>query len=158
MKDRTLVLGLGNDLLGDDGVGLTVARVVESRHQQRDVDVVESGEAGLALLEIIDGYRRVVIVDAIQTGQVEAGTVMIYGPEDFRRVVAPSAHYSGLPEVLELGARIGCDMPRDLKVVAIEIADPLHFSTELTEKVAHAIEEAVSKVLGLLGEPALQAR
>lgn len=147
---RALVLGLGNDLLGDDAVGLAVARRVAACLTTDQVHVVETSEAGLALLEHIIGYDPVVIVDAAQTGEAPVGTVRVFGPERFRQVVAPSAHYAGLPEVLELGQRLGAPMPRVIHVVAIEVADPFHFATELSSEAASAVRGATLIVLRLL--------
>lgn len=57
---RILVLALGNDLLGDDGVGLEAARQIAGQ-VDGSVDVVETGEAGLALLELMEGDRKSVV-------------------------------------------------------------------------------------------------
>lgn len=146
---RALVLGLGNDLLGDDGVGLRVVRELAGRVGPQ-VELLESGEAGLALLEIMLGYETVVIVDAIQTGTQPPGHVYVYGPGDFGHVVAPSAHYAGLPEVLELGRRLGVDMPTHIHVVAVEVEDPYSFRECLTPLVEAAVEPARTTVLSLL--------
>lgn len=98
---RILVLALGNDLLGDDGVGLEAARQIAGQ-VDGSVDVVETGEAGLALLELMEGYERALLIDSVVTGRYPPGTVIEFSPEDFRKVVAPSPHYAGLPEVMEM--------------------------------------------------------
>lgn len=149
MKDD-LVLALGNDLLGDDAVGLLVARVARARLNAEQVEVVESGEAGLALLELIADHRRVVIVDSIYTGEEPPGTVRVLTREDFRRVSAPSAHYAGLPEVLELGEKLHLAMPEELWVVAVEVENPFEFAPVPCTAVTDAIPLAVEKVVSFL--------
>lgn len=149
MKLRSLVLGLGNDLLCDDGVGLVVARAAR-RLLPPCVDVVESGEAGLALLEFLADYDAAVIVDSIQLG-APPGTVHVLSRDAFGRVVAPSAHYAGLAEVFSLGTQIGVKLPSALTVVAIEAQDPYSFSEELTPEVQKAVPTAVDAVLQSLG-------
>ena len=72
---KTLVLGIGNDILGDDGVGIHIAREVARRISTTDVTVEETGAAGLSLLERIKGYDRLIIADAILTEQTEVGKI-----------------------------------------------------------------------------------
>ncbi len=146
---RSLILGLGNDLLGDDGVGLVVARMA-APHVPQECEVVESGEAGLALLELLADFDHAVIIDSIQTG-AEPGTIHHLGRETFAKIVAPSAHYAGLPEVFDLGERIGVKLPTSLTVLAVEVEDPYSFAESLTPKVEKAVPFAVDEVLRLLG-------
>lgn len=142
---RALVLGLGNDLLGDDGVGLIVAREVR-RRAPPGIDVVESGEAGLALIELLAGYQVAVIVDAIHTG-APPGTVHRLDRGSFDRVLAPSAHYAGLPEVFDLAERLQLRMPSRIAVVAVEVEDRYSFAEHLTSAVADAVVPAAQVVL-----------
>jgi len=77
MSERSaciLVLALGNDLLGDDGVGLEAARQIAGQ-VDGSVEVVETGEAGLALLELMEGYERALLIDSVVTGRYPPGTV-----------------------------------------------------------------------------------
>ena len=92
-----LVLGLGNDLLCDDGVGLVAARRLAETIDDR-ADVVTSSLHGLALIDYFIGYERAVVVDAVQTGLHPPGTVIEMDMADLRAVPGPSPHYSGLPE------------------------------------------------------------
>lgn len=149
MPGRELVLGLGNDLLGDDGAGLRAAREVAALGLD-GLDVIESGEAGLALLELLAGYESAVIVDSIQTG-APPGTIHVLGRSDFARVIAPSAHYAGLPEVFDLGEKLGIDLPAKIAVVAVEVEDPFSFSECLTPAVSQAMARVVDSILEALG-------
>jgi hydrogenase maturation protease len=72
---KTLVLGIGNDILGDDGVGIHIARETARRISDADVTVEETGAGGLSLLEHIRGYRRLIIADAILTENTEVGKI-----------------------------------------------------------------------------------
>ena len=80
---RTLVLGLGNPILSDDSVGFRVAQLLRSRLDQREVTVLETGVAGLNLLDLLVGYDKAVIIDAIQTVEGKAGDVYHLDPRDF---------------------------------------------------------------------------
>lgn len=149
---KGLLLALGNDILGDDAVGHLVAREAATRLDPLETDVVETGEAGLALLEQLAGYDQAVIVDAFETAEYTPGTVLVYGVDDFRDVVAPSPHYAGLPEVFDLARRLHLPMPEPMKVVAITVLGPFAFGHCVSPDVEAAIPEAVDAVLRVLGE------
>jgi hydrogenase maturation protease len=147
-----LLLALGNDILGDDAVGHLVAREAANRLDPEKVDVVETGEAGLALLEQLAGYQKAVLVDAYETADHPAGSILEYGLCDFREVVAPSPHYAGLPEVFALAARLRLPMPAELTVVAVAVRGPFAFGQKMTPAVSAAVPEAAGRVARLLRE------
>lgn len=152
MSDRahqTLLLALGNDILGDDGVAFYAARIL-GEDFGATIDIEESAEAGLALMELMEGYRRVLLMDAIVTGQHQPGTVVEFSQGDFRRVIAPSPHYAGLPEVLALAERIGIEFPSEFRILAMEVVDPYTLSEELTEPVEQALPDLVAQARSIL--------
>ena len=142
---RTLVLGLGNDLAGDDAVGVLVARAL---YVELDgvADVVESSAAGLALIEVFAGYDRAIVVDSIVTGRNPPGTVTEMGLLDVGRVVASSLHNAGLPELAAVAARLGLGFPSQTVVFAVEVVDPYTFGIGLSPPVAGAVDELVERV------------
>ncbi|MGC8782913.1 MAG: hydrogenase maturation protease [Armatimonadota bacterium] len=148
-KARTLVLALGNDLLGDDGVGLEAARQIAGQ-VDGSVDVVESREAGLALLELLEGYERALLIDSIVTGRYPPGTVLEFSSNDFRRVIAPSPHYAGLPEVLEMARRLNLVFPQDIRILAMEVQNPYEFRIGFSEPVQEALPRLVQRALQIL--------
>lgn len=77
---KTLILGLGNPILSDDGVGLGVAEELEGRLDQQEVTVVETSMAGLSLRDLLIAYDRVIIIDAIQTVGGKAGQIYRLDP------------------------------------------------------------------------------
>lgn len=145
---KTLVLAMGNDILGDDAVAFETAR--ELRKQHPHADFVETGEAGLALLEQMSGYKRVLLLDSMFTGRHEPGTVVEFSADDFSKVVAPSPHYAGLPEVFQLAQRLGVDFPEVVSVLAMEVSDPYTVGAPLTMEVALAIPEFVDRAKEIL--------
>lgn len=146
---RTLVLALGNHLLGDDGVGLEAARQLAGQVDD-SVDVVETGEAGLALLELMEGYTRALLLDSVVTGRYPPGTVLEFTPEDFRHVIAPSPHYAGLPEVLEMARRLRLAFPQEIRVLAMEVLSPWEFGVGFSEPVREALPGFVQHALRIL--------
>ncbi|OGG44659.1 MAG: hypothetical protein A3F84_11455 [Candidatus Handelsmanbacteria bacterium RIFCSPLOWO2_12_FULL_64_10] len=141
---KNLLLALGNDLLGDDGVGLLAARLLREAFQD-EVEVVESGEAGLALVEMLEGYERVLLLDAVVTGRCPPGAVLEFSPRDFQEVVAPSPHYAGLPEVLDLAGRLGIPFPKEIRILALEVENPYAFQEGLSPPVQKALPAFVER-------------
>jgi hydrogenase maturation protease len=109
-------------------------------------DVVESSASGLALIEILAGYDRAVIVDAILTGRVPPGTITKMGMADVGRVLAPSTHQAGLPELAAVASRLGLGFPSETVVFAVEVVDPYTLGVGLSEPVAAALEELIGRV------------
>lgn len=142
---RTLVLGLGNELAGDDAVGLLVARGVREELGST-ADVVESSASGLALIDVLAGYERAIVVDAILTGKRPPGTIVRMGLGDVGRVVASSTHQAGLPELAAVAERLGLGFPSRTEVLAVEVVDPYTLGAGLSGPVAAAVPELVRRV------------
>ncbi|MGO8721594.1 MAG: hydrogenase maturation protease [Acidimicrobiales bacterium] len=142
---RTLVLGLGNEYAGDDAVGILAVRALREELCYA-ADIVESAASGLALLEVFAGYDRAVVVDSIRTGRNPAGTIVELGLADVGRVVAPSLHHAGIPELAAVAERLGLRFPTETSVLAVEVADPPMFGAPLSEPVAAAVGPLVRRV------------
>jgi hydrogenase maturation protease len=143
-RGQGVVLGMGNDILCDDAVGLLAARALREAFGDR-VDVIETAEAGLALIELLEGYKQVLIIDAIKTEAVRVGTIIEYTPDDFQKIVAPSPHYAGLPEVLEMAKRLELEFPTDIRILAMEVENPFEIREGLTEQVEVALPELIAR-------------
>ena len=155
---RTVIIGLGNPILTDDGVGIQVVRAVASRithHASRlDVTFAESSVGGLRLLDAIAGYERVIIVDAIRTGDGRPGDMYRLHPNDLGASLhLGSTHDLSLSGALALGRGMGMMLPDDeaIVIIAIEVEDVLTFGEGCTPAVAAAIPRAVEAVVAELG-------
>jgi len=145
---RTLILGLGNPILSDDGVGLRVAGELKDRLDQQEVTVMETSMAGLSLLDLLAGYDRAIIIDAIQTVEGKAGQIYRLDPEAFdvtRHIASP--HDVDFANALELGNRLGLALPRQIIIFAIQVADVSTFSEECTPEVRRAIPVCVEIII-----------
>ncbi|HSJ50891.1 MAG TPA: hydrogenase maturation protease [Actinomycetota bacterium] len=142
---RTLVLGLGNELAGDDAVGLLVARALRNELAGR-AEVVESSASGLALIEVFAGVDRAVVIDAIKTGRTPPGTILEMTVAHVGRVLAPSLHHAGLPELAAVAERVGLRFPSHTRVFAVEVEDPYTLGGGLSESVARSVTEVVARV------------
>lgn len=142
-----LVLGLGNDILTDDAVGLRIAAAVrELLAGDSNIEVKATTEMGLALLDEIAGREAVVLVDSVQTGRAPPGHLHEFGPGDLSRVLTTSPHFLGVGETLALGNLLGLPMPRQVRIFAIEVNDPFTLGTDLTPAVQQAVTAAVDRV------------
>jgi hydrogenase maturation protease len=150
---KTLVLGLGNPILSDDGVGIKVAHEVGGKLNDPQVTVAETSAAGLSLLDSIVGYDKVIIIDAIQTEKGRAGQIYRMGTEDFSLTKHfSSPHQINLVTALELGKMLNLAMPQKVTIFAVEAKDITNFSEKCTPEVEQAIPEAVKMVLQELNE------
>jgi hydrogenase maturation protease len=145
---KTLVLGMGNSILSDDGVGIHVAHEVAKRLNNPQVTVSETNTTGLGLLDSIVGYDKVIIIDAIQTEKGRAGQIYRMSTEDFSLTKhLSSPHQINLATALELGKMLNLAMPREITVFAVEAKDIMSFSEKCTPEVEKAIPETVRMVL-----------
>ncbi len=147
---KTLVLGLGNPILTDDGVGILVVREVADRCSRNGVHFAEASVGGLRLLDTLVGYERVILVDAIRTPEGEPGEVYRLDVGDLRGSLhSGSTHDLSLPGALALGRSLGMELPADenMVIVAVEVEDVLTFGETCTPPVQAAIPRALQLVL-----------
>ncbi len=142
-KNKLSILGLGNDILGDDGIGLIAARELKKQFKHSPVDVVETTLAGFELLDMLQGYEKVLILDAVVTKKHQAGTVLELSPEQFKHATAISPHYGGLPEILKLAEYLKVKFPTEIRILAVEIEPPY----DLREGLNPVIKDALPKFM-----------
>jgi hydrogenase maturation protease len=145
---KVLVLGLGNDILTDDAVGLHVAQAVRERLAgEPRIEVKSTTEMGLALLDEIADRDSVVLVDSVQTGRAPPGHIHEIDATALARVASTTPHMLGVGETLAFGQLLGLAMPRHVRVFAIEVADPFSLGTEMTGAVREAVSAAADKIV-----------
>jgi hydrogenase maturation protease len=161
----TLVVGLGNPILGDDGLGWRVAeevsRQMSSERSQDgssergtpgvDIDCLSLG--GLSLMEHLAGYEKVIIIDAIHSGQYPHGSVHVFRLDELPNLMeghTSSAHDTSLQTAIEVGRLMGVEMPEEITVVAVESPNVYDFSEELSPAASAALPQAVNAVFELL--------
>ena len=156
MNASTLVVGLGNPILGDDGVGWRVAESVRANLDDPDVEVLCLSLGGLALMERLAGYRRVIIVDAMDTGAA-AGSLHFLSLQELDELAAQHTacvHDLSLSAALALGRELGVKLPEEIRVVGVEAAAGFDFGERLSADIAAAVPGAAGAVAAWLREPA----
>jgi len=143
-----LVLGIGNLLMGDEGVGVHAAWQLQAQPLPPGVTVVDGGTGGFHLLSFLQDYETVVLVDATMDGELP-GTVSLLEPRyasDFPRSL--SAHDIGLRDLIESAALLG-PLPR-MFLVTVSIDTLQATGTHLSRPVAAALPRATGLVASIL--------
>lgn len=146
--ERILILGIGNVLMGDEGVGVHAVQQLEKREWPSHVDLLDGGTGGFHLLSYFHDYAKIILIDATLDGK-KAGTVVLREPRyssEFPRVL--SAHDIGLKDLID-AASITEKMPK-IYLITVSIEDLSRLEIKLSEEVAAAmpeVEEVVKSVL-----------
>lgn len=163
---KTIVIGLGNPILGDDGVGWMVAEEVRkqlfsgltpgtARPEMVEVDYIDVeflSLGGISLMEHLIGYERAILIDAVTSDQ-EIGSVIVSKLDempDYSTFHTTSVHDTSLQNALRLGKEMGACLPEEVVVVGITTSHVYEFSEELTPSVAAAIPKAMKIVMEYL--------
>jgi hydrogenase maturation protease len=159
-SSSTIILGLGNPILGDDGVGWRVVEQTreaflhhqpENPEHQVDFELLSVG--GLTLMEHLTGYDRAIIVDALSTGKQPAGTISCIRieelPENIRGHIS-SAHDTTIKHALQLGRQLGAQLPSEIRIVMIEADQVYNFSEQLSFPIEACLPRAVDTIMEMI--------
>jgi hydrogenase maturation protease len=155
LSKKTLVIGLGNPILGDDGIGWEVVRVLRESQVQEDVELDCLALGGISLMERLVGYQQAIIIDAMNSGHFPVGSVQSFGLDVLPKLLTghlASAHDATLQEALQMGRDLGAELPEEVVIVAIETPDVYDFSEELSETAKQAVPLAVEEAKKIMGE------
>ena len=143
------IIGIGNLLASDDGIGIRAVREVSARLTDSRVRVVESERGGMDLLEHLAGLATAVIVDAALTGSRAPGEVTVFSMHSpFAPEACPSLHTIDLPGLLAFGEVMGMPLPHTVRVVTVEAQDIETFRESCTPAVEASLPEVVERILG----------
>ena len=159
---KTIVIGLGNPILGDDGVGWRVVDEVKRKMLASTESCLEAGDlaieslslGGISLMEHLLGYQRFVLVDAFLSAE-EPGTILIARLQEIPESSAfhiTSAHDTSLKNALKIGRELSVDVPEDITVVGICTTAMHDFSEQLSPPVAASVPKAGQIVMDLLAQ------
>ena len=145
-RSPVLVLGIGNILLRDEGVGVRVIEQMQKMSLPDDVELVDGGTAGADLLDVLAERQKVIVIDAVQA-DCEPGTVLRFTANDLVRPggVGMSLHELGLGEALTMTKQLGRE-PKDVVVLGIKPKD-IGCGLELSEEIAASVPRVVELVL-----------
>ena len=149
---KTLVLGLGNPILTDDGIGVLVAQEVRKKlPEDTPIDIKEVSVGGLSLMESMIGYDYVILIDAFQNADGYPGTVHKMSLKDLIAISptqhSASPHDASLVTALEAGQLLGFHLPKEISIYAIEVDIIDEFGDQPTPPVAEVIPQVTESVL-----------
>jgi hydrogenase maturation protease len=143
---KTLVMGIGNPILCDDAVGIRVARKIKESNPA--LDVIETSEAGLALLDLMVDYEKIIIIDSIKTGQGDVGELF----EVDMKSLMPSSDFSlshgvDLSSAFAVGEGLQFNMPRLVSIYAVKVMDNTTFSESCTTEIENKIPSVAAQIM-----------
>jgi len=146
---KTIILGIGNLILRDDGVGVHVANEVKKHISSPDITVDEAITGGMNLLDLLLGYDKAIIIDAVKSESSEKGEVKRIMLSDFTTMHSCNPHDVSLAEAIEMAKKLGEDrIPKEIVIIGIMMKEiPCEFGEELSEKIAAAVPKAVEMTL-----------
>jgi hydrogenase maturation protease len=152
VKNSVCVIGLGNLLLQDDAVGVAAIEAVKAGYTfEPQVDLLDGGASGLDLLPVIEGYEKVLFVDAVDAGEPPGAIVLIEGDAVPSFLASQgSVHHVGLSDLL-FAARMTGSLPAEICLIGIQPAS-VAIGLEMTDMLKERIDLLVTTVVERLQE------
>jgi hydrogenase maturation protease len=150
MEEEILILGIGNVLLGDEGIGVHVIKALESVGFPEYIHLLDGGTGGFNLLSCFQQYNKIILIDATLDGR-EPGAVNLLKPKfakDFPQTL--SAHDIGLKDLVHSAALLGY-LP-EIFLITVSIHDQQPLEMELSEQVKKSIPEIIDRVRKIIRE------
>ena len=154
---KIIVVGLGNPILGDDGVGWRVVEEVKkslvNQHDHTNIEIDTLAIGGISLLENLVGFDFAILIDAVQTSTHPLGSIVQFTLDDLPDKWLShtgSPHDMNLSTAIDLGLKMGFSLPEKIYIVGVEATAVYDFSEELSPPTKNAIPEATQTVLNLV--------
>ncbi|MEA1994092.1 MAG: hydrogenase maturation protease [Euryarchaeota archaeon] len=151
MKKKNLaIIAIGNELMGDDGIGPAVLHALSEHSLPEDVDLIDGGTGGFSILHIIKDYDRVLLIDSGDFGG-SPGELKIFGPKEansVKKVQRYSLHDADLMEIIRVSEKLG-ECPEEIHIMAVQ-PKKVEMGRSLSPQVEKAVPivvEAVEKLL-----------
>jgi hydrogenase maturation protease len=144
---RVLVLGIGNLVMSDDGVGVKVAHQLQREYRfTENVEIMDGGTLGLDLLPKLEGIDHLIVVDAVETGREPGTCVRLTGEElPIALETKVSPHQMGLKDLLSVAQLLG-HSPGEMVLIGVQPGS-IEMDIELTPEVAAVLQVLVDNVL-----------
>jgi hydrogenase maturation protease len=148
-KMKTIVLGVGNPILRDDGVGIHVANELKQHINNSEVTIDEALTGGMNLLDLIIGYDKAILIDAVNIRNAKNGEVKRLLLSDFSSIHSDNPHDVSLMDAIKLAERLGENkIPNEVVIIGIVLKEnPYIFGDKLSPKIAAAVPKAVEMTL-----------
>ena len=146
---KTLVIGSGNLLRSDDGAGIHVIEALRSESPVPGIDLIEA-VSGIDIIGAVQGYKKIIIVDAIQAGG-PPGTVYEFSLSELEEAGTFSSHGMDFASLIKLGRGLyPGQIPDDITVLAVEAEDVMTISDKCTPKVTEAVHKVIEMIKSMI--------
>jgi hydrogenase maturation protease len=143
---KTLILGIGNPIVTDDGAGLKIAQQIKERNPE--LEVIEACSGALGLLDVVADCDRLIIIDSVKTEWGKPGELYKLELEDLKPTMDfATSHGVDIASAFKLGEGLGYNMPRSVSIYAVEIKDNTNFGEECTKEVAEKIPVLAQRIM-----------
>ena len=143
---KTLILGIGNPMVTDDGAGLKIARQIKERNPE--LEVIEACSGALGLLDVVAGYDKLIIIDSVKTEGGKPGELYKLELQDLPPASdLVTSHGVDIASAFKLGEGLEYKMPRSVSIYAVEIKDNTNFGEECTKEVAEKIPALAQRIM-----------
>jgi hydrogenase maturation protease len=145
---KIVVLGVGNRLMGDDGFGPRIIEELEKRTVPSNVELMDAGVGGMAILSWIEDADKVVIIDSVQTNNEPPGTVYRFTDKEMPPLdmFMLSLHDLNLVDTIRIG-HVVQKMPDEIIIFGVEVKRVAEFVDGLTPEVKAAMKEVIDLVM-----------
>ena len=146
---KTIILGVGNKILGDDGVGIHVTDELKKYVKDPNVTIDDAVTGGMNLLELLLGYDKAIIVDAVKSNEGKIGEVKRIPLDNFSTMHSCNPHDVSLIEAIEVAKKMGEErIPQEIIIIGIIMKEiPCEFKENLSESIEAAVPKAVEMTL-----------
>lgn len=146
---KTIILGVGNQILGDDGVGIHVVNEVKKQIKNPNITIDDAITGGMNLLDLIVGYDKAIIIDAVKSDHGEHGKVKRIPLSDFNTMHSCNPHDVSLMQAIEMAKKMGeKKIPKEIIIIGVMMKNiPCEFGEELSKKIQKAVPKAVELTL-----------
>ncbi len=146
-KNKILIHGIGNEIVTDDGIGPKLVKRLKGNLSRSDIDFETAFLGGLEVLEFIQDYQTVIFIDAIRTMGGIPGTVYKLTPENFNSTIhLSSVHDVSFVTAVDLGKKLGLEMPEFIHIIAVEIVEDRVFDDNFSPQIQAKYEEIFREV------------
>lgn len=152
-KNKILIHGIGNEIVTDDGIGPKLVKRLQGNLSKKDIDFETAFLGGLEVLEFIQGYQTVIFIDAIRTLSGIPGTVYKLSPDNFNSTIhLSSVHDVSFITAVDLGKKLGLEMPEFIHIIAVEIVEDRVFNDKFSPQIQDKYEEIFIEVKEIIEE------
>jgi hydrogenase maturation protease len=146
-SEKILILGIGNDILTDDGIGPKIVMELQEEFHHDNLSFMTAATGGMEILEMIKDHSQVIIIDAIKTRDGIPGTLYHLTPAHFKETLHISSfHDVSFLTALKLADKLDLPVPEKIDIIAVEILEDLTFSSEFSKPIAEKYEEIYREI------------